>query len=235
MVPGPQQTVARAMSCMSAADCWIVGNDIASLLSTGVDMAEHWNGRRLVSVRVPHDHLGKMPGAPNGGFFTVPYELDSVSCPAANRCIAVGREDDGGFGGQSFELWNGSTWRLQNVPLPKVHHGLEGIWALSCMSFHFCMAVGGGKYLIGYRWNGRSWKRVSFGPQTPSSTALGPALDKISCVSPRDCLAVGVRASRSATPPKLFDRWNGVRWRAISGATVRDTVTCDPTGYCLTT
>lgn len=235
MVSGPQQRVARSMSCVSTTNCWIVGNDIAAIASTGVDMAEHWNGRRLVSVRVPHDHVGRMPGAPNGASFLVPYELDSVSCPTTNRCIAVGSEHDGGFGGQSFELWNGSTWRLQNVLLPMVHDGHEGVWALSCTSTRFCMAVGGGTYLIGYRWNGRSWTRVSFGPQAIAGTTFGPALDKVSCVSPSNCLAVGVRASRSYPQPKLFEHWNGVRWHRIRSVAVRDTVTCDPTGYCLAT
>jgi len=220
--------VGYSISCPTADDCWVVGYRVVSDI-TGAAFAEHWNGHQWLPVPVPHGTVGT--ANLDGLKILVSYELDSVSCPAENMCLAVGRAHSEGYGGQSFERWNGSHWQLQPVVVPTVEGGVEGIWSVSCTSTRFCMAVGGGKYLIAYRWNGAHWARASISPQTATGGyVFGPGLDDVVCISSNNCLAVGWRTAKKAA---LTERWNGARWNVVATPAKRDVVTCDATGHCL--
>jgi hypothetical protein len=84
--------------------------------------------------------------------------------------------------------------------LPRLGLPYAGLVDVSCSSSSFCMAVGsfGSGFSTGSffeRWNGRSWSRVrAFSPPAsrPEPGANpGEGLQSLSCVSARDCWAVG--------------------------------------------
>jgi hypothetical protein len=97
-----------------------------------------------------------------------PYDVDSVSCPASDFCLAV----DGI--GDTWE-YNGSTW----AAVPSAATGLASV---SCVSSSFCMAVANGPSEA-FTFNGTSWSAAQSlgGTSAPAS---------VSCVSTTFCVAV---------------------------------------------
>jgi hypothetical protein len=78
-------------------------------------------------------------------------QIESISCPAANACTAVGTDlSTSGINVTLAERWNGSAWQRQPTPdpaedtLPAVAPDLLGV---SCPAKTFCEAVG--QYLLG--------------------------------------------------------------------------------------
>ena len=69
-------------------------------------------------------------------------QLNWVSCPAANSCVAVGTYSKASGAGVTLaERWDGSRWRIQPTPSPAgaAWSALEGV---SCVSPSACEAVG---------------------------------------------------------------------------------------------
>jgi hypothetical protein len=90
------------VSCMPAANCLAVGyNTSGGVLVTGA-VALVWNGRKW--------HNAGVPGVGRG---LATYFYD-VSCPKANRCVAIGMYSSDAHG-QAWTLagyWNGKNWKL---------------------------------------------------------------------------------------------------------------------------
>ena len=93
-----------SVSCVSATDCWAVGNSGPSSGSSVLTLAEQWNGSAWAIVSTP-----------NPAKFAA---LDSVSCTSASHCVAVGGDAATGTGAVRplVEVWNGSTWTQQTAP-----------------------------------------------------------------------------------------------------------------------
>lgn len=188
-----------AVSCSSGRACTAVGSHAASLSSTGLPLAERWNGTRWRVQAVP---------APAGSTTSL---LSGVSCTSPNACTAVGSY--GTAAGRVLavaERWNGARWRIQAVP----RAASTELFGVSCSAARACTAVGrqntrtGGTRLLAEAWNGTRW-RVQAVPLPRGSP--GGILAAVSCTSPRACTATG--ANFSATRPTLAERWNGTRWR----------------------
>ena len=146
-----------------------------------------------------------------------------MSCPSVRFCEAVGVYENLADQRLPFAAsWNGSSWKLQQVPSPGPAE-LVFPAALSCVSPKFCEAGGGtdaGPLLV--RWNGSSWRLQ---PTTGVTQVAS-----ISCVSASLCELVGGGAGA---------RWNGSAWSpqtipAPAGATnARLTgVSCPTGGFC---
>ncbi len=234
--PPSQQALARSIACVTDQDCWAVGERVVDSL-TGVNFAEHWNGRRWRPVHVPHNHVGRVKGkGPGGADILVPYALASVSCGSSRMCVGVEAEGAGPFVEQSLMRWNGHHWTARHLRLPRVRHGVEELRSVSCASSRFCLAVGGGRFVLAYRWNGHSWKRVrAVGLRSNRRNVFGPYLDDIACVTPRDCTATGGRSSASANQPRLVERWDGRRLRILKPKAQGSLATCDRSGHCVVT
>jgi hypothetical protein len=128
----------------------------------------------LVATPTPADTptvTGPVPVTPavssSGGWF------NGVSCPSAQRCVAVGRTsaktglvEVSVNGGQSFVA----------VPIP-ASPGLEGV---TCPDVGHCYAVGGGTVLAS-RDGGRTW----------TASAAGRSLHSVACENATRCAAVG--------------------------------------------
>jgi hypothetical protein len=136
--------------------------------------------------------------------------LSSVSCPSRSLCFALGAFDGGGF----LERWTGHTWRRVAV-----HQGAAPLGGISCTSRSFCLTVGGtGSRTLAQRWNGRAFSTV--GTVSPAGPGLD-LLNSVSCVSARDCWAVGATHAAENTPPSaLIEHWNGQRFTLASAPSV---------------
>ncbi len=154
------------------------------------------------------------PLAANGLF-------NSVSCPSAGACTAVGDVLDGN-GYQSLATgWNGSAWSLEspvNLPQPLTTL-LNGV---SCANANACAAVGGALVLtvvpIVELWNGSQWSGAIAGTPT-NQGAVAAELSGVSCAAAQECDAVGYTyVLGSSTNPSslvpLSELWTGGPWGA---------------------
>ena len=121
-------------------------------------------------------------------------------------------DESGGHGGtpqQRLEslVWNGSTWALKTVPVPKSATD-AWLYGVSCVSTAFCLAVGDYKSTptdqptLAETWNGTAWALV---PSQSSSVNPANSLAGASCnrAPPAYCLAVGNSLSREFTYSSL--------------------------------
>ncbi len=179
-----------AVSCATPADCVAVGSP-----------AEAWTGTRwVITAR----------SSP----------MSSVSCDGPASCQAVGVSQAGGAGGASRPVaarWDSRGWRPEAMPVPRPAPQTITLAGVSCPSASFCMAVGDDSHgggarptpsyrdrTLSYVWAGARWRLATTPSPSPSSKLSG-----VSCVSPRDCVAVGTSASGRWA---LAERWDGTRW-----------------------
>jgi hypothetical protein len=116
------------VSCASPANCTAVGDYYRTASGPRLTLIERWNGTAW--------QVEPSPGIGRGS------ALDSVSCPSATRCTAVGSLILG---------WNGASW--------KVELASSSFAGVCCAAPSSCMAVGvtaGGQPESGY-FNGTSW------------------------------------------------------------------------------
>ena len=186
-----QQDQLAGVSCATARACVAVGHSIngagASML-----LAKTWNGRvwRAESVGVPRGALSA--------------RLDSVSCPSARACIAIGQYSNlPGISVPLAERWNGRRWAVLPAPGPGM------LSAVSCTSARACTAVGdtgfgGGE--LAERWDGSTWV------VQPTPGLFRGELAGVSCSSATACTAVGSYLTDDDTHQPLAEAWNGTTW-----------------------
>src|SRR5215471_6560797 len=137
-------------------------------------------------------------------------QLFSVSCPAANSCVAAGTYSKASGAGTTLtERWNGARWRIQPAPSP-ARAVLSGLFGVACTAPSACTAVGGttsrsgAQTPLAERWNGSTWQI-----QQIPSPGEGVVLNGVACPSPSACFAVG----NSAAGKTVAERWNGTSWQ----------------------
>jgi hypothetical protein len=172
--------------CTRAARCMAVGSYIDTSDNPAV-LAPSWNGQSWKPTKSPVGVAG---------------DLADVSCTSAARCV--------GIGSNLAEAWNGRTWRVTPTgTLAFVCAGNAGC-AVSCAGAH-CLEVG--RSMTANLWNGTTWRALH--PPVPHGT-YGSELDDVSCVTARDCLAVGeVFPSLHGNADSLAELWNGRTWKII--------------------
>ncbi|TVZ02950.1 hypothetical protein EAS64_21000 [Trebonia kvetii] len=113
---------------------------------------------------------------------------------------------------------------------------LEGIW---CASIKGCIAVGSdrnGPSPLSETWNGSAWKKV--GVKLPAKLSHGRLFD-LSCLSGRDCVAVGMAFASPVSAHALAETWTGSGWKpalppAPAGqATVLTGISCRSARSCV--
>ena len=208
--PNPKngrQITLTGVSCPTTTLCFAVGT------SDGKTLIERWNGKAWSVVPSPNN--------PEWG-----GRLSDVSCAGAKFCFAVGS-----ISGESIdtltERWDGTAWKI--VPSPSRHPtprfqeaGINFLQGVSCVSATSCLAVGNDTgYLSNYtetlaeHWNGSKWAIVkSPNPATYSNLAA------VSCVSAKNCYAVGSAApsGSTGTMQTLIAHWNGSVWTLATSA-----------------
>ncbi len=163
--------------------------------------------------------------------------LSAVSCLSASSCMAVGTADDGIADetgepenvGAFSERWDGSAWTL--VPTGEAAGSGAALYAISCVSPEFCIAVGqthstgrtnlarhsayGAQRALVETWNGSAWTvQADPGAGIPHSGLFG-----VSCVSADFCVAVGGHSAPRTSSP-LVEVWNGTGWKLATTPTV---------------
>jgi hypothetical protein len=243
-LPAKHATLLNGVSCTAAGACTAVGSFYTSAAGPQRTLAEHWDGRtwQIQRTAVPDGELAGVSclaagcvavGQPaqvwTGGRWRTAggAALTSVSCVSATWCQAVG--------GRSAARWTGRAWQPEPVPIPA--HRVATLASVSCVSARFCLAVGdaqsppraqpstsGTDRALAELWDGTRWRMLH-----PADPARRTALAGVSCVSARDCLAVGASTAQYT----LAEGWNGVRWQVERtpdvnriGYTVLDAVSC---------
>jgi hypothetical protein len=175
--------VLNAVSCPSATECVAVGVANYRTVDTPNDFmfASLWNGSAWSSL-----NLG--PGDDT-------QELNSISCPGRNECVAVGVSRHGVEGMQRaplIEMWNGRSWSVMNISTPASTYQPAELDGVSCPTVTWCMAVGD-ESVPGSGVTAGSSGAFTFasGTWTATTRAPGVALDAVSCEAPFHCTAVG--------------------------------------------
>lgn len=163
------------VSCWSRKGCVAVGEAVGA--DSPAWLVERWNGRRWIE-----SNLVRLPAL--AGTF-----VRGLSCPAVNRCFAVG--------GRVVARLTGGRWTEQTLA---PQHQLD---AVSCASVTGCTAVGSvGPRTLAEHWNGRGWATQTT-PRPPTTGLHGRvlrALVSVSCRLRKGCTAVGAAAT-----PNLSD------------------------------
>jgi hypothetical protein len=199
------------VTCIAARNCWAAGYFGKSGSGT-TNLVLHWNGTRWTRVRVP-DAGGASKQADN--------ELNSIRCPTASRCLAVGSYSTGAGSNEPFNqvlTWNGRSWAAQRVPNPGTGTPdyENNLVSIGCGVKNACWAVGSAEPTSAHRtvnqvlhWNGRSWSRqLTTDPGGTGPTAKNE-LAGVTCTSARNCWAVG---SYGAFSLNQAQHWNGRHW-----------------------
>ena len=137
-----------AVSCPSTTLCLAVGY---SGTTEAVPFADVWTRGGWHLLRLP----ASMPA------FT---QLNGLSCPAVNQCVAVGGRSNEAVRSAPVALaWNGRAWRMLRVPGPV--RILSQFTGVSCLDPGGCLAVGLIRIglaqiarTIAEWWNGRAWQ-----------------------------------------------------------------------------
>jgi hypothetical protein len=208
--PTPTSQVSNGLdgiSCASTLACTAVGSYVSNNVPR--TLAERWNGHKWTTQSSPIIGTGStLSGSLN---------LNSVSCPFASECAAVGSFS--AFAGRTTqtlaERWSAARWRIQTTSGPQGAM-VSDLLGVSCTSAIECIAVGnswdgaGVEIALAERWNGEKWKLQ----RTPSPDSATPTeLTGVSCASPTACTAVGWSGEGIDGPTATFaERWNGRTW-----------------------
>jgi hypothetical protein len=114
---GPKSNQLLSVSCVSGADCWVVGNYVSSA-HVAQTLAEHWNGATWSVV----------PSANTSG--TQENKLNSVTCLSAADCWAVGHyTNSSGITQTLIERWTSSVQLVSAVS--RKAHGDAGTFDIN--------------------------------------------------------------------------------------------------------
>jgi hypothetical protein len=148
-------------------------------------------------------------------------EPAAVSCPAVDRCIAVGSASSGEQSVPLVFTQRTDGWRETALPLPAGATG-AGLALVSCPSPGNCTAAGGYTTSAGRRHSLLVTEtNGTWAPPTPArvppNAGTGvdgqpPELDAIACPSPGDCTAVGLYGDVYGSPEGLLLTESGGTW-----------------------
>lgn len=228
---GGTGVILSGVSCTSVMHCVAVGEYFTG--GNAAAIAESWNGGRWTAATPP---------VPAG---SVLGDLNTVSCPSARYCVAVGESAANAGSSVLVDAWNGRGWREMAARPPGgfTHAELNGVW---CTSAANCVAVGrgsGGGGLTGFTevWNGSTWRsaRVSWPRGAANSGLVG-----VSCVSAKRCVMVGYLGMNPGadgnTGRAAAVTWDGRTWTvtkvpapARGKASLFNGVSCLSAGSCV--
>ncbi len=149
--------------------------------------------------------------------------VDSLTCPSASKCVAVGYFVDTSGGPQGLLLTrSGSSWTATEAPLPANASASPGaeLESVTCRSASRCVAAGGytdtsgqGQVLILTR-SGSSWTATDVPPPANGGNGLSPYPDSLACPSVSKCVAAGAYWDTSGLIRALLVTSSGSSWTA---------------------
>lgn len=197
---GATDTTLTAVSCSSPVACTAVGYTQPGLgpAYPGTLLAERWNGSSWARQTITQP-AGSDVGANATG----------VSCPAADRCVAVGFYTVDGTGEHTLAAdWNGTSWSLQSFS------GYSAdLLSVSCASTTYCVGAGNfGGQTASDRWTGTIW--ASQHPPNPTTPEPGDGLTGVGCTrAPSvNCQMVGVESTGDLSQATFGVGWDTTAW-----------------------
>jgi hypothetical protein len=195
------------VTCVSATDCWAVGQSSDTLNRARQALAMHWDGT-VWSIMNP-SNVDTSQDAEN--------TMESISCVSTSDCWTVGFTSitqDPRLA-PWIQHWNGRAWTSFPAPPAQYNPTSDNIlYGVSCNSTSDCWAVGSQgtvpvQTLIDH-WDGTSWSAV---PSPNTSSAVDNILSAVTCSSTTDCWAVG--SSDNYGQP-LIAHWDGTSWSIVT-------------------
>jgi hypothetical protein len=178
----------------------------------------------VVRWRVPHGQT-LAPVVPiSGGATAGEGGFNGVSCPTANKCVAVGG-DNSLDGVASVSNDGGSTWSQGALAA-----GEPDLFGVDCPSATECVAVGRGASVKSTD-GGATWKSVSL-------TSQNTTLLSVSCPNTTLCVSVGVSPSTGGPygGDLLVSNNGGTSWSSASlpaSAGALGSVDCPSATFCV--
>jgi hypothetical protein len=204
------------VTCISASECWAVGQYDAGIATTGdfQTLTERWDGTAWTIINSPNASA------------TEPNYLNSITCSSAADCWAVGYYITAGtFETQTLiERWNGSAWAIVSSPNTSPTQ-INQLNSATCAAPSDCWAVGryggsdGDRPLI-ERWDGTAWAIV---PSPNNGTQS--YLYSVTCSSASSCWAVGYYYTTDNADQTLIEHWDGTAWAIVSSPNTSATQT----------
>ena len=168
-----------SVSCSSSSECTAVGSQTSAGVAS--PLVEQWDGTSWTVVAVPN------PDSAHS------VTLNSVSCPTATLCMAVGTDTTSATTWQGVsEIWDGTTWSAVPVANTGTQNALTGV---SCGTSTSCYAVGGTNGAsqadiptagLVDAWDGATWTSPFIGFNNQDYHWIA-----IDCLSASYCAAVG--------------------------------------------
>ena len=213
--PGSGTSSLAGVSCVSALSCVAVGS-VDGGDGSRAPLIESWDGAHWSVQSAP------MPPADFAS-------LVAVSCSTGTSCIAVGNYGGAanvvGTGTPLAEVWDGSTWKLQSIPIGGAEWGYLN--SVSCTTPTACNAVGSTYQGLGAHitplaetWDGTAWTQQA---SLPDATAAD-LLWGISCTSGTSCAAVGQSVTSRSV---LAESLTGSTWSLTAPVTPPGTDSAD--------
>ena len=199
-VSGAPITSLVAVTCVTATDCWAVGDRFKSSSSaSGPALIEHYvdgGWKAVASAPAQEATLD---------------ELSGVSCLSATDCWAVGMRS-GAHRGTLLEHYGVQAgWKVADMPAPQGE-----LYALSCEYANGqCWAVGSSsdfRRVITFRFIDGAWRYVRAAPLSASFVQV----NGVACASEDDCLLVGFATPDHGAGQALAERWNGRGWSRVT-------------------
>lgn len=203
---GAVDTWLEGVSCTSSS-CTAVGSYKETSAGDILTLADVWDGTSWSVQTTPN-----AAGATSSWF-------DRVSCTSSAACSATGYSYGGTKSTVFAEVWDGTSWALQGLPVPA--GGKAGLVSgISCLAASDCVATGyyeAGKSLLSLAdvsdtsgWQVQPTPNVH---KKNGTNDLWTMLGAVSCTSQSDCVAVGAhRANRAQPDRELVEDWDGTSW-----------------------
>lgn len=205
--PGQANVYLAALDCPGRSDCWASGEENGGTPQETAVFA-HWNGHTWSLRRAPR----------SSGVI-----LENVSCASSRDCWAAGIRPRGSV----FQPWtayhlSGHRWRVAKLPSSGRY---QAELSVSCHRASTCWAFGHDSRAkpVALRLTGNRWRRVptalpplASSPDTVGLTRIQGEFNGLSCVSERDCWAVGAVTINGDVTKSLVEHWTGEKWKVAS-------------------
>ena len=232
----PVQGALSGISCTSIGNCVAVGAYTAGTLASQLPMvAVETNGvwSALANAVLPSNAFSQTNKSSTQSSATS-AGLESVSCPVAGTCVAVGTYTAGtaknNYIAGLVDTWSAGQWTAAEVeanptsaPAVVSSTSESGWFGVSCVDAMTCTLVGTYDTKSGYQWVSDSstsgtWSPAVEIPQPTGSVAVtsataksGPVLQGVSCTSAGNCEAIGQYVvANASTQAAAITETNGV-------------------------
>ena len=185
---GFSRSYLRGVSCITASDCWAVGEASNTTAEEGEGKAapraiiEHYDGSSwsLVALNEP------------------PAKLTDVSCSSQSFCLAVVGEE------LELERYDGHSWSAFQSAAPPAEATGSMLRAVSCTSATACTVAGyyytgEGQVPLAEHWGGAEWaiQEAADPHEVLEGTLPLGNFQSVSCVTASACVATGVYLDKS--------------------------------------